>query len=296
MAFDYSKFATDIGMSAEDKAALDGLFGKYATAATKIDEFVSAEVASRLTPLQADLDQKKADLDAQFETLELVRSGDSTKLDEALAEVEKAKAKVAVAEERIKRVATDAGLDPTPFLKDLAMAQPTEPAKPTAPAGVDLAKLAQQSGLQAWNALNSAAELQDIAQEHFALFKTPLTNSRELLTKLADRVKRTGNNQLGLRDIWTDEYKVEAKREELRTAEVTAKVNEAYERGKREAADAAALGTAQGQEPPQFRPTSPIHAALDKDAKPTMVNGVPEGVAAAMKTYRSLVQQANRVA
>ena len=291
MPFDPLTFAKEIGLSPEDRTALMGLFDKYPAAGEKLTAMVSSEVQSQLAPLQTDLAKKTKDLDDQFALLESVRGADSQTLETAQKRTEQAMTAVTMAQERIRRLATQAGVDPEDWLKDLASAptalSPTPNGNTKAPVEspmFDSTKLLQQSGLQAWNAFRSSVEMQDIISEHQTLFGKPLSNALAMVDKLQDRVKRTGNGNLTLRDIWHEEYKVPEKRLELQEADIKKRETDAYERGKREAADAAALGSSTVQQPVAFA-QSPVLAQLTKDA-PTRVSGVPEGVVAAIADYR----------
>jgi len=292
MTFDPQKFASDLGMSAEDSAALMGIYGRYPEAPKRFDAVFESEVSARMTPLQADLTKKEKDLDAQFETLSTVRGADSETIDKAHRDVEAARAALTVAQERIKRVATEAGLDPTPFLEGIAVTAPvTQPVvKTTVDSTMDANAILRQAGMNAWNALTSAADLQDIAQEHHVLFGKPMTNSRQLLDKLADRVKRTGNQNLTLRDVWSEEFKVEDKRNEIREADVTTRIKTAVDAARREEQDKAALGSTQNLMPASVLGSSPVMDAVraDKNAN-TQVRGLPEAVVASMADYRKRI-------
>jgi hypothetical protein len=284
--FDPQRFATDLGLDADGQAAMLGLFDKYPTAKEKFTSLITAQVESAMAPLRADLQKRATDVENEMAMLESVRSADSATLDTAHKRVETAMTAVTTAQERIRRLATQAGVDPEEWLKDLSTtpSPPPESKKPVVDSPMlDSTKLLQQSGLQAWNAFRSSVEMQDIINEHATLFGKPLNNALALVDKLQDRVKRTGNGNLTLRDIWHDEYKVPEKRQELQEAQVKKREDDAYERGKREAADSAALGSTTVQQPVFAQ--SPVLAQLTKDA-PTRVMGLPEGVVAAIADYR----------
>lgn len=286
MPIDLKQFATELGLNADDQATLYALFDKNPQVGDKLTGLMTAQVESALTPLRTDLARKSKDLDDQFATLESVRGTDSATLDAANQRVEQAVTAVTLAQERIKRMATDFGVDAAPWLKDLASpeAKPT-PSSTPAPieTPMEMQKFMQTVGLQDWNVLRTGAELADLAHEHVKLFGQPLAQ-KALLDTLQDRVKRTGNGNLTLREIWSEQYKVDEKLKEQQETEVKRRETDAYERGKREAADAAALGTTTNQAPPAFV-QSPVLAQLTKD-QPTHVSGVPEGVVAAIADYR----------
>src|SRR5262245_12940407 len=293
MAIDLKQFAADLGLNADDQTALYALFDKNPQVADRITGLMQTQIDTALEPLRTDLARKSKDLDDQFATLESVRGSDSATLEAANRRGEQAGASVTLAKERLRRMATDFGADPDAWSKDIEVpmpgARPTTPASPTAPTTpvetpMDPQRILATAGLQAWNALRSSAEIHDIAQEHARIFGQPLANSLSLLDKLQDRVRRTGNGNVTLRDIWQDEYKVADKIKEQQETDIKRRETEAYERGKREAADAAALGTTTQQGPPVFV-QSPVLAQLTKD-QPTHISGVPEGVVAAIADYR----------
>jgi phage terminase small subunit len=293
MALDVKQFAAELGLSPEDQATLFGLFDKNPGVGDKLTGLMTTQVEAALTPLKADLARKSKDLDDQFATLDSVRGGDAATLEAANRRVEQAVAAVTTARERLRRMATDFGADPEAWSKDIEVpGAGTPPHKPAVPAAgpapvespMDAQRILATAGLQAWNALRSGAELNDIATEHAKIFGTPLPNQLGLLDRLQDRVKRTGNGNLTLREIWQEEYKVVDKQRELQEADIKRRETDAYERGKREAADAAALGTQHNAAPPPFV-QSPVLAQLTKDT-PAHVAGVPEGVLAAISDYR----------
>jgi len=285
MSFDLNKFVSDLQMTPEDKAGLEALFGKYPTAPTVIDSAVTAEVDARLTPLRTQLESKQADLDAQFETLASIRNKDSEAYDQAVAKAEKLSGDMAVLKARIQRIGTDTGVDVEPYLKDLTVPEP----KPSGNGNSDQpafdpAKFMAEANRAALNAFTSAAEMEDLAQEHQTLFGKPLSRV-ELIGALRETVKRTGNGNLGLRDVWEQKYNVGAKRSEQAEADVQRRITEAVKKRETELADEAALrGTSGDPVAPPFV-GSPALAALTKDQKPRTVGGVSERVASAIADY-----------
>lgn len=296
MAFDHKAFATQLGMSAEDQVALDALFGKYPDAPTKIESLLSTQIETALAPAKADLAKKEADLNAQFETLSSLRGADSATLDAAKKRAEDAAVALTRAQERIKALATDYGLNPDDYLKDLGAPVVTKPPVDTSMASsFDPKELLAQAGRNAWNALRESAHLSDIARKHERLYGKPLDNTVDLLDKLQEAVKRTGNPNLTLDEIWRREYKVDERENELREADVQKRIEEAVAKDRTARADAVALGTSHNVLPAEgFR--SPIFTTLDKEKKLPEAARVNQNVLAFAKTFREELEKRTKSA
>jgi len=285
MAFDYQTFATEIGMSADDIAALGGLFSKYPNAGTKIDGFLTTQVEARIAPLRTQLEEKQRQVDAEFETLSTVRATDGERYDAAQKRIETLESESAVLRARIKKVATDAGVDADPYLKDIA----PEPAKPAPATGtgdaMDPTKVMQAIGRQSWNSFEQSAILQDIADEHKELFGKPLSRA-ELVTALQDTARRTNNPNLNLRDVWEVKFNVAGRRTELAEAEVQRRLKEREQETERRVRDELALKT--GGAPQEVAFTgSPFMAPLLKDQKARVIPGQNDAVREAMADYKA---------
>jgi hypothetical protein len=284
MAFDISTFASQLNMSAEDRTAAEALFGKYPTAGSAIETFLESQVATRLTPLQTAIEQKTRDLDAQFETLASIRTGDSAEFDRVQKEVERLSADRAALEARARKIASDAGLNPDEALRDLRTEPVVQPKND--PPAFDPRAIANEVNRGSLAALHNAALADDIADEHFALTGKRLSRV-ELLTKTQEMVKRTGNGNLGLREVWESEYGIGQIRADRNEAAIQQRISDAVAQREQALRDELALRPAVS-DTPQFHSQTPIVAALTKDQKdtPVRVGGVPEGVQAAVAAYR----------
>ena len=285
MAFDYSQFASELGLSADDRAALDSLFGKYPAAATKIDGFLESQVSARVTPLQAEIAKKQQDLDGQFDTLASIRTGDSAAYDKVLKQYEDTAASMAALKIRASKIATDAGLNPDEVFKDLhtdSVARP--PVKD--PDTYDPQKVAGVINSGMLIATRASLEAADIADDHFALTGQRLSRM-ELLDKYQETVKRTGNPNLTIKSVWETAYEIPKIKEAKREEAVQARIKDEVTRATQALRDEMALRTSTS-ETPHFHTETPIFAALTKDqqTQPVRVSGVPEGVAAAVATYQ----------
>jgi hypothetical protein len=283
MAFDYKNFAKDIGMAAEDETAMDALFAKYPGAATKIESVLTAQVEARLTPLKTEIETKQRDLDAQFETLAAIRTGDSDAVAAAEKRIELLSGQMATLQERVRGVARQAGIDPETVLKDLETKAPVVVTPKTN--DFDPSKISTAINLGALNALEQAAIIEDLRAEHASLFPGKPFNGFELIQTLKDTVKRTGNTNLGLRDVFESKFNVSARRDELREQEVQQRIKDAVDKAKTEVNDANAL-RGSGDGVPHFTGSPLLESLRPKDGAPAVVNGVPAGVAAAVANYR----------
>lgn len=287
MAFDYKTFATEIGMTGDDISALDGLFSKYPTAATKIDGFLATQVEARIAPLRTQLEDKQRQVDAEFETLATVRAGDSDRFDAAQKRIEKLESESAVLRSRIQKVATDAGItDVDQYLKDLSPDPHKEPEKTPTGDPMDSTKLMQAVGRQTWNAFEQSALLQDIADEHKELFGKPLSRA-ELVTALQETARRTNNPNLTLHEVWESKFGVAARREELRETAVQARIADEVKKAETRVRDELALKT--GGAPQEVAFTgSPFMAPLLKDQQARVIPGQNDAVRDAIAEYNKL--------
>ena len=285
MPFDPLAFATDLGLSDDDKTALAGLFGKYGDLTTKVDSLFDRQIQSRLDPLKADLETKQRELDAQFDTLASIRQGDEQAIATAEKRIETLASQQAALQERLRRVATEAGIDADAVLKDLHL----ESVKPEAKAVVespqiDTTKILGEANRLAFIALSSAVFVEDLADEYRTLFGKPMPRG-ELISALQDKVKKTGNPNIGLRDVFDEKFNVSAKREEIREAEVQRRIETAVAAAKTAVLDEQALRVTQpGQIP--AHPSSPIFTAIKSD-EPRHVAGLDPAVVASIADYRA---------
>jgi len=290
MAFDVAKFANEISLPDDIKTSLLGLFEKDPSVVTKLESVFTREVDSRLSPLQTALDAKQRDLDAQFETLASIRGRDSDDFDKLQKQVEKTVAERAVLETRLRKVAAENGIDPEPLLKDITTEAARVETKVESTFDRDklFAEVDKRANVMGLSAFENAALMEDLATEHQTLFGKPMSRV-ELIATLKETVKRTGNTNLGLRDVFEQKYNVAARREEIREADVQKRIDAAVAAAKTAQADELALRS-QSTAPTQFHQESPIFAAVLKDEKgnpaPVRVgNEVPEAVRAAMADF-----------
>ncbi len=288
MAFDHKTFGSKIGMSADDLAALDGLFSKYPTAGATIESELAAQVDARLTPLKAEIDSKQRDLDAQFETLASIRTGDADQVAAAEKRIETMSAEMATLRERAKSVARQAGLNPDDVLKDLT---PTTTTVVTPKASdFDPTKVSAAINMGALNALEQAALIEDLRAEHRDLFPNKPFNGLELIQTLKETVKRTGNTALGLRDVYEQKYNVAARRAELNESEVQRRIDDAVAKAKTEVNDQNAL-RASNLEVPAFTGSPLLAAFNNKDKAPIQHRGIPEAVSASIVDFQKRVRE-----
>lgn len=280
MPFDFKKLAADIGFSEEDKQTLYGLFEKNPDVVGKFETVLSAEVNARVSPAAAELEAKRAELDAQFDTLASIRGGDATAIAAAERRAETLASQHAILESRFRAVATQNGLDPDELLKDIAPT-PKAAEKPVSQS-FDPDALLRQANLGSLNAFEQSLLVEDLVTQHKALFGTDM-NRTEMWSKFRDTVKRTGNTELRLNDFYETHYNVKAKRDELAEAAVQQRIKTALDADRVARADEAALRTT-NQPPASFRPESPVFAAV-KGAQPAAVGGIPDAVVAAMKSW-----------
>lgn len=284
MAFDHKIFANELGMSEEDRTALDALFVKYPSAGTKIDGVLTAQVEARLTPLQQAIEVKQRELDAQFDTLATVRTGDSETLDRLQHQFEKTTGERAVLEARFRKVAAESGLNADELLKDLTPAEPApKAAKTTETFGRD--DIMALSNIAALSAFENAALLEDLAAEHQTLFGKPMSRA-DLIQTLREDVKKTQNPNLGLRDVFERKFNVAAKREELNEAAVQKRINDAVSARETSLRDEMALRSSSAAPTNPNHAPSPIFAGVGDSAKPVAIKGIDPGVSAAILDFR----------
>ena len=305
MALDIQKFLSEIGagvLSDDERAVAAGLFDKHPELGIRIETQIT-DGQTDLMKRANELQDKQARLELEWETLANIRSDDDDAIKAAEKRVEDLSIQQVQLQNRFRQVAKDAGVDADAVLKEIGVtADAAKPAsKVDSPAvGFDPAAYDRQQGLKIWNAAKATLEVADLADEHLALFGKPLKRA-ELLDKLSEEVKRTGNQALGVRDIWAKEYHVAAKLDEQNEARIQARIAEAVDKATRAATDAAVL---RGGD--QFRPEtaigrSPVLETLasenkDQDNAPQRVNGVPDTVRASILTFRKLRQDAAKTA
>jgi hypothetical protein len=286
MAFDHKAFAKEVGMADDDISALDALFGKYPSAAMKIDSVLTSQVEARLKPLQDQITTKQAELDEQFTALSSIRAGDGDAIAKAEERIEKLSAQMATLTERTRKVGREAGIDVEPLLADLTTPAVRVETRPDL-TSFNRDEVFGHANKMAFSALENSALLEDLAAEHARLFPGQTFSRVELLADLKTSVQRTQNTNLTLKDVFDKKFNVEARREEMREAAVVAREKAAEDRGRKAAVDEMAL-RGPDQQPTTFQ-RSPVFAKLGEGADHVQVQGVPEAVQAAVLDFRQRV-------
>ena len=285
---DYKKFAADLGLADDDKAALIGLFEKKPDLSGKLETMFTTQVDERVAPLKADLEAKQRDLDAQFDTLASLRGNDEQAIGAAEKRIEELSAQSAVLQARLRRVATEAGMDAEAILKDVS--GEVVPEKKVETPAFDPATVIAQANRSALSAFENAALMEDLAAEHQTLFGKPMSRV-ELIQTLKDTVKRTGNQNLGLREVFETKFDVAKKREELREVDVQKRIDAAVAARETALRDEAALRVTQPQVDPT-RKQSPIFETIKREGEqPAHIGGLPPAVVASIADYRRRVAE-----
>lgn len=162
--------------------------------------------------------------------------------EQAQARAEAAEAKALKLQQRVARLATEAGMDPAKALEGIETQNPNpnpEP-KPAAPAidpkqFVGLKDFAEVSEYM----LNLATEIPMLAAEHQALTGERL-DTRALQQEIRNRAKVKGAN-MDPRAIWEETHQISAKREAQAKAENEKALKAAEERGYNRARTESAL-------------------------------------------------------
>ncbi len=270
----------------EIRTSLYGLYEKDPSLVSKVEGVLSAQVAARLTPLQTELQTKQRDLDAQFDTLASIRGNDGVAIAAAEGRIEKLAAERAVLEARLRNVAGQAGLDADELLKDIAKEPAVQP-QPKIDSSFDPTQLLKQVNQVGLNAAEQAFLMEDIASEHQQLFGKPMSRG-ELWNEVKETVKRTGNVNLGLRDVWERKYDVGKKRDEIRERDVQQRIDAAVAAAKTAQMDELALRSQSHTPVNPMAEQSPFFKSMTGKEGVTPVqlqSAVPESVRAAMADF-----------
>lgn len=284
MAFDVKKFAEEIGLAEEDRATLFGMFEKNPNILGKVETVFGREVETRLSPLQQELVTKQRDLDAQFDTLASIRGNDGEAIAAAEQRIEKLASERAILETRLRSVAASNGLDAEALLKDISK-EAVVPPRVDSPV-FDEAKFMAAANRSSLSAFENSALMEDIAEQHRELFGKPMSRV-ELIGALKETVKRTGNTNLGLKDVWEQKYNVSAKRDEIREADVQKRIDAAVSAAKTAQMDEIAL-RGQSQTPVNGpNEQSPFFKTFTKaeGVTPVAIQGLPDAVRASMADF-----------
>ena len=242
MAFDLDAFLKELGVSGEEEATLKAAMGKPERLQALEKGYLRQSDYSKhmndLKKTQDDLAAKQQRLDAEaaeWATLSAAERENATKL---RSDLEKHQQQVLALQQRVTRIATDAGLDPVKALEGIDQAPPEKKEPPVPP--VDTSKFVQadQFGQFGNYMFELATTLPVLAAEHLALTGTPL-DTRALGAEITKRASIKGAN-LDPRAVWEEVHGIpqirQTKATAVREAELTAAEQRGFERARTEAA------------------------------------------------------------
>jgi hypothetical protein len=229
------------------------------------------EFKSNMTKAQAKLTADSQALNGEIAEWSKLKGADTEAREKAEQRVAALEQRLFTHQQHIRKLATDAGVDPTPFLKDdnETPVPPTKPATPPAPT-VDLSPFAKNTDVAAMNQylFDLQVELATLVPEHQALFGTPLD-----ARKLAEEIRRraAAKEDITPRAVWEETFDVattrEAKAKEHHDAEIAA----AEQRGREAALSEGAIPHASpaGKHAVVFQPRrddqgQPVGPALER--------------------------------
>ena len=267
---------TDDQLTGLSKAQLEKLAEGYMRQ-SDYDRLMN-EGKAELQKAQSELETANQRLNAEMAEWAQVQSGSKQATDKMRADLEAAQNRVLLLQQRVTRIATDAGLDVSKALEGIDQPPPKKPDTPQ----VDLTGLAklddvnQQFGRLANMALELPAILDDLRDEHHDLFGKRL-NTQDIVKEIQARAGTRGNTKtLDPRAIWEELHKVPERRAEVEKKKFDDAIKSAEQRG-REAALSEQLipgsQTVPGRHAPVFgekgrdsvlkrpQPQSTVHAA-----------------------------------
>jgi len=268
MALDTVKWLTDdLGFTEAEAKELAPKFDPKAAAIEKgfLRQSDYSKHMDALTKAQNDLKTQTARLEtemAEWATLTASEKENATKQREAL---EAAQQKVLALQQRVTRIATDAGLDPAKALEGIEQVVPPKKEEPKAPE-IDTSKFVgvEQFGSMSEYLFNLSVELPLLAQEHFDLTGERL-DTRALRTEITKRASTKGAN-LDPRAIWEETYKIAEKRNEKSAAARQQEIAAAEQRGFERARSEGALPVA-----PSNGQNSPVLRTVDGKARESVL-------------------------
>jgi len=179
---------------------------------------------AELAKAQTDLETANQRVLAEMAEWAEIKRKDGVVTQKMRDDLDAAQARVLALQQRVTRIATDAGLDPAKALEGIDQTPPPPP-KPAAPDLTGVVKTEefnQQFGTLANMALTLPAELDALRDEHQELFGKRL-DTRTVIKELQTRANTRGNQKtLDPRAIWEELNGVAARREAV-TAENQAK-------------------------------------------------------------------------
>lgn len=274
MGFDLKGFLKDLGATPEEEKILEGALGTpERLAALEKNQLRLSDYSKHMDGLKKEQTkladaQKRLDAEAaEWASLSASEKESATKL---RTDLEATQAKVLSLTQRVTRIASDAGLDPSKALEgiDQTPAPKVEPKVDP----IDRSKFvgADQFGSMSEYLFNLSIELPLIAQEHFDLTGERL-DTRALKQEISTRATQKGAN-LDPRAIWSEKYDIQAKRDAKTAAARTAEIEQAEKRGFERARSEAALPV-----PPSQGMHSPVLRTVDgAPRKSVLERPVPE--------------------
>lgn len=272
MAFDLDGFVKELGLDDAEAASVRTALGKPERLTllekNQLRQSEFSKAMNGLTKEQQKLTDAQARLDAEAAEWASLSAKEKEQATALRDNLEKSQAKVLALEQRVARIATDAGLDPQKALEGI---EQTPVVKKEDPPAFDDSKFvkADQFGTMSEYLFNLSVELPAIAQEHFDLTGERL-DTRAIRAEIQNRSKVKGAN-LDPRSIWEETYKIPEKRAEKATAAHAAEIAAAEQRGADRVRSEAALPIA-----PSSGMHSPLLRANGAEHKSVLSRTVPE--------------------
>lgn len=244
MPFDVKKWLKDdLGFSDEEITAVAEKLEPKADALEKgyLRQSDYSKKMNDLQKAQGDLTTANDRLNHEMaEWAELQASGQEV-TQKMRDDLEKSQAKVLQLEQRVKRVATDAGLDPAKALEGIDVVVKKDDPPPAPPVDLTGYAKADQVASVAQLALTLPATLLALAHEHQQLTGETL-DAQRLVSELQSRAGTKGNQKsLDPRVIWEELHEIPAKREAKSKTTYDAAIAAAEQRGREAALSEAAL-------------------------------------------------------
>lgn len=273
MALDLEAFIKELGLEGDEATAVKTALGKPERLSilekNQLRQSDYSKLADGLKAEQKKLESASAKLDAEaaeWASLSASEKANATALRDSLNATEQ---KVLALQQRVTKIATDAGLDPAKALEGIDQVVKKE--EPVVPA-IDPTKFVghDQFASMSEYMFNLSMELPTIAAEHFELTGERL-NTTALRTEIQKRAGTKGAN-LDPRAIWEETNGIQAKRDAKTAAARTEEIKQAETRGFERARSEAALPV-----PPSHGQHSPVLRSVNGEARKSVLERpVPE--------------------
>lgn len=260
--FELKAFFKELGLSDEEQAAVTVVLDKpERLTLLEKNQLRQADYSKQMNDLskaQGQLKTANDNLNAEMAAWATEQAAGHVVTKKMRDDYEAAQLKVTQLTNRVTRIATDAGMDPTKALDGIDQTPAVVvPPTPTAPDLTGYVRADQFNGL-ATMALTLPAELAAIANEHFDLTGERL-DTRTIIAEIQARAGTRGNQKtLDPRQIWEEQHAVPTKREAKATAAIDARLAEAERKGFERARSESALPV-----PPSHGERSPVLRSLD---------------------------------